>query len=71
MAGKVEGKVALVTGASSGIGRATAMRCAAEGAKVVVAAINPAEGEQCVECIRSAGGEAWYVRVDVSTESDV
>ncbi len=61
----------VITGGATGIGRATAMRCAAEGAKVVVADINPAEGEQCVECIRSAGGEAWYVRVDVSTESDV
>lgn len=38
---------------------------------MVVADINPAEGEQCVEGIRSAGGEAWYVKVDVSTESDV
>ena len=61
----------VITGGATGIGRATAMRCAAEGAKVVVADINPAEGEQCVEGIRSAGGEAWYVRVDVTTESDV
>jgi NAD(P)-dependent dehydrogenase (short-subunit alcohol dehydrogenase family) len=67
----LNGKRILITGGATGIGRATAKRCSAEGAKVVVADINPVEGEQCVEGLRSAGGEAWYVKVDVSTESDV
>lgn len=54
----LNGKRILITGGATGIGRPTATRCAAEGARVVVPDINPAEGEQCVEGIRSAGGEA-------------
>jgi NAD(P)-dependent dehydrogenase (short-subunit alcohol dehydrogenase family) len=61
----------VITGGATGIGRSTAIRCATEGARVVVADINPVEGERCVAEIRDAGGEAWYVKTDVSSESDV
>lgn len=67
----LEGKVALVTGASSGIGRATAKVMAAHGAKVVVAARRQPELESLVEEIRKAGGEAVAIRTDVTVEADV
>ena len=69
--GLLEGKVALVTGASSGIGRATAQVMAREGAKVVVAARREAESQETVRLIKDAGGEASFVRVDVTDESQV
>jgi NAD(P)-dependent dehydrogenase (short-subunit alcohol dehydrogenase family) len=68
---EIRGKVALVSGAGSGIGRATAMALAREGAKVVVADIDDAAGEESVELIRSAGGDAVYVHADVSREDEV
>jgi NAD(P)-dependent dehydrogenase (short-subunit alcohol dehydrogenase family) len=68
---KLEGKVAIVTGAASGIGRATALLFAAEGAAVVVADVNNGGGMQTVEAIRSAGGRAQYVHTDVSRSPDV
>ena len=68
---KFEGKVALVTGGNSGIGRATALAFAAEGAKVVLAARREQEGARVVEQIVGAGGEAHFVRTDVSNEADV
>lgn len=61
-----EGKVALVTGGSSGIGRETALAFAAEGAKVVVAARRPKESEETVALIEKRGGEAIFVETDVS-----
>ena len=64
------GKVALVTGGSRGIGRATALLFAQSGAKVVIGDVDPA-GDETVEAIKRDGGEATFVRTDVSVESDV
>ena len=66
-----QGKVALVTGGTSGIGRATAIAFAKEGAKVVVAGRRAAEGEETVRQIRGKGGEALFVPTDVSQEAQV
>lgn len=67
----IEGRVALVSGAGSGIGRATAVALAQAGARVVVADIDDSAGAATVEAIRTAGGEATFVRADVSREDDV
>ena len=67
----LEGRRIVVTGGATGIGRATAMHCAAMGARVVVADVNEDDGADCVAQITSAGGEAWFVRTDVSVESEV
>ena len=71
MAGLLEGKVALVTGGSSGIGKRTAIKLAAEGAKVAVADVREAEGNETVRLIEEAGGEGLFVKADVSQERDV
>jgi NAD(P)-dependent dehydrogenase (short-subunit alcohol dehydrogenase family) len=65
------GKVALITGAAGGMGRATAQAFAAAGAKVVAADIAADEGEQTAKLIRGNGGEAVFVRTDVSDAADV
>lgn len=65
------GKVALVTGASSGIGRATALAFAQAGAKVVVASRRTTEGEEVVRQIQQAGSEAIFVKTDVSKAAEV
>jgi NAD(P)-dependent dehydrogenase (short-subunit alcohol dehydrogenase family) len=67
----MQGKVALVTGAASGIGRATARAFARAGSRVVVADRDPAGGEETVAAIRRAGGEAAFVGVDVSRAGEV
>src|SRR5215213_4230510 len=66
MARQFENQVALVTGGSNGIGRATAIAFAREGAKVIVSDVADAAGENTVAEIRAAGGDARYVHCDVS-----
>lgn len=68
--GRLEGKVAIVTGSAEGIGAVTAKLFAREGAKVVVADINEAKGQQVAEEIRQDGGEAIFILVDVTNEDN-
>ena len=67
---KLEGKVAIVTGATSGMGRATAVLFAKEGAKVVVTGRNEERAQEVVDEIKGNGGEAIYVIVDASNVED-
>jgi NAD(P)-dependent dehydrogenase (short-subunit alcohol dehydrogenase family) len=67
---RLAGKVAIVTGAGAGIGRATALLFAAEGAKVVVADCDPQMGAETASLIKQEGGEAIFVQVDVSKAAD-
>lgn len=72
MAGMFAGKVAIVTGGATGIGKVTAQYFAREGAKVLVSTRqNVVQGEETVRLIREAGGEAHFVRCDVSKEDEV
>jgi len=67
---RLEGKVALITGAGSGIGKESALLFAEEGAKVAVVDINEEAGQAVAEAIRAAGGEAIFVKADVSRAED-
>ena len=71
MSGELEGKVVLVTGAGSGIGRESALAFAAAGGRVVVSDVVVGGGEETVAQIKAAGGEATFVRADVSQRADV
>ncbi|WP_439516560.1 SDR family NAD(P)-dependent oxidoreductase [Sediminibacterium sp.] len=67
---QLENKIALITGAGSGIGRSTALLFAQEGAKVVVSDISEINGNNVVEEIQKLGGEAFFVKADSSKASD-
>jgi NAD(P)-dependent dehydrogenase (short-subunit alcohol dehydrogenase family) len=68
---RLQNKVAIITGAASGIGRASAILFAKEGARVVVADINEIRGKQTVADILAAGGDAFFQRVNVAVEDEV
>jgi NAD(P)-dependent dehydrogenase (short-subunit alcohol dehydrogenase family) len=68
---RLEGKIALVTGGSSGIGRATALAFAGEGAKVVIGDIQVEGGERTLQAIKEAGGDAILVKTDVTRPDQV
>ncbi|MCH8298597.1 MAG: SDR family oxidoreductase [Chloroflexi bacterium] len=70
MAGNLDGKTTLVTGGGSGIGRATSLAYAREGARVVVVDVNVEGGEETVQQIKEAGGEAILVHADVAKPED-
>jgi NAD(P)-dependent dehydrogenase (short-subunit alcohol dehydrogenase family) len=71
MAGILQGKVAIITGAGMGLGQAAALAFAREGAKVVAADIDEKNGQKTVEMVEKTGGEAIFIRTDVSREADV
>ncbi|WNG16695.1 SDR family oxidoreductase [Cystobacter fuscus] len=71
MNGRLEGKAALVTGSGSGIGRATALLFAREGARVIVSDVNVSGAEETVAAIQKKGGQARFIRCDVSKSTEV
>jgi NAD(P)-dependent dehydrogenase (short-subunit alcohol dehydrogenase family) len=71
MTRRLDGKIALVTGGGSGIGRAAALAFARAGARVVVADVDAGGGEATAELVRTAGGASTFVRVDVSAAAEV
>jgi NAD(P)-dependent dehydrogenase (short-subunit alcohol dehydrogenase family) len=71
MAGEMSGKVAIVTGGSTGIGRASALAFARRGANVVIADVNDDAGEEAVELVKAEGADARYVRTDVTDSAQV
>lgn len=68
--GRLNGKVAMIAGGSVGIGGADSILFAKEGAKVVVGDVNETDGQKTVEAIIQAGGEAIFVKLDISKEDD-
>ena len=71
MTARLDGKVVLVTGGGSGIGKASALACATEGAKLVVVDIDVNSGQATVSEIESTGGHAIFIRADVTQTIDV
>lgn len=71
MSGKFEGKVAIVTGAAMGMGKSIALMFANQGAKVVVVDVTVEKGNETVALIKDAGGEAFFVKADVSKSPEV
>src|ERR1700686_414123 len=69
--GRLDGKVALITGAGNGMGRVASLRFASEGARVVVADAVEAAGEAPVDSVRSSGGVATFTPVDVADAAQV
>jgi NAD(P)-dependent dehydrogenase (short-subunit alcohol dehydrogenase family) len=67
---RLDGKVTIITGAGGGMGRVAAQMFGAQGARVVVAEYGEAAGAETVELVRAAGGEATFVRTDVSSATD-
>src|SRR4051794_26307867 len=68
---QLEGKVCVVTGSGSGIGRATALEMARRGARVVVSDIADGDGQATVELIEGEGGEATYIHADVCSRDEI
>jgi NAD(P)-dependent dehydrogenase (short-subunit alcohol dehydrogenase family) len=68
---QLEGKLTVITGAATGIGRATAQLFAREGAQVVIADLNQEDAQETVRNINSENGRAWFVRTDVSHAEDM
>jgi NAD(P)-dependent dehydrogenase (short-subunit alcohol dehydrogenase family) len=68
---EIKGKVAVITGGGSGIGRATSERLAQDGAAIVVADVDQAMGDETVKRIEGAGGKALFVKADVAKEADL
>jgi NAD(P)-dependent dehydrogenase (short-subunit alcohol dehydrogenase family) len=71
MAAQLDGRVTLITGGGSGIGRATALASAEEGATVIISDIHVKGGEETQHQIEDKGGEALFIRADVSQAADV
>ena len=67
---RLENKVAIITGGGTGIGKETALLFAKEGAKIVITDINEQSGNEAVRDIQAIGGEALFIRHDVSNEED-
>jgi NAD(P)-dependent dehydrogenase (short-subunit alcohol dehydrogenase family) len=71
MAGTLQGKAILITGAGAGIGRAAALACGREGARVAVADVDAAGGEETVRLLKAKGAESRFIRADVSVAAEV
>jgi len=71
MTAELQGKVGIVTGGTSGIGRDTAVLFAKAGAKVVVAGRRESEGKETIDLVRAAGGDGLFVKTDVSRGAEV